>query len=86
MGLKTGVALRFDVAREQPGAVELKERLEEVSTAVVHNPFDFVVARVVEETLVVQVSLVELHGGTVVAKHELLESKEAGVPTITFSV
>ena len=72
-GLQSCVAHWLNMAREQSRAVQLKERLEEVSAARFHDLLHLVVARVVEEALVVQVGLVELHGAAIVAEHELLE-------------
>ena len=47
---------------------------------------DLVVARVLPETLVVQVCLIELDGGALVTHHELLEVEEAQIPRITFLI
>ena len=85
-GLQPGVAHGLNVTREQSSAVQLKERLEEVSAARLHDLLDLVVARIVEEALVVQVGLVELDRAAIVAKHELLERHEAHVPRVTLFI
>ena len=84
--MQSSVALRFDLAREQSSAVKLKERLEKIGTASVHNLLDLIVARVVKEALIVEVGLVKLDRATIVAEHELLEGHEAHVPRITFLI
>ena len=43
----------------------------------VHDTLELLVAGVVPETIVMQVSLVDLDWGSLVAHHELLERKEA---------
>ena len=69
--------MRLLSAAEQSNLVDLKERLEQVTTAVVQQVLNFIIARVVEETLVVQVYLVNLYRAALIAHHELLERQKA---------
>ena len=84
--LKSSVALGFDMTRQETGTVQLEKRLKEISTAMVHDSLNLIVAWVLPEALVVKVGFVKLDRTTVVAKHELLEGHEAHVPGITFLI
>lgn len=85
-GLQSRVRLRLQLAGHEADLVHLEHGLEQILTAVLHHAFELGVAWVVVETVVVQVRLVYLHRGPLVAHHELLESQETDVPTITFLV
>jgi hypothetical protein len=67
-------------AGEEVDLVDLEEGLEEITTADVEEVLDLVVAGVLPETFAIQVCLIELDRGTLVAHHKLLEVEEAEIP------
>ena len=76
----------LDVTREQSGTIEFEEWFEKIGTTRFHDLLDLIVAWIVEETVIVQVSLVELDWAAIVTKHKLLERHEAHVPRVTLFV
>ena len=84
--LEARIALWLNVAGEETRAVQLEQWLEEISAAAVHDLLNLVVARVLPEALVVEVSLVELNGTAIIAEHELLERHEAHIPGVTLFI
>ena len=85
-GLQAVDALRLELAWEESWSVELEERLKEISTAVVQDGLNLIVARIVIEALIVEISFVKFDMAAIVAEHELLEGHEAHVPGITLLI
>ena len=73
LGLKSGVSLRLEGSRHESNLVSLEQRFEEISTTDVKEMLNFIVARVLPETLVVQVGFVDLDRAALIAHHKLLE-------------
>ena len=59
---------------------------EKIRTTVVEELFELIIALVIEETIVIEMSFVNLNWTSIVAKHEFLEREETNVPTITFFI
>ena len=85
-GLSAVDALRFELTWEESWSVEFEERLKEVSAAIVQDGLNLIIAWIVIETLVVEISLVKFDRAAIVAEHELLEGHEAHVPGITLLI
>jgi hypothetical protein len=80
LSLESASVLRLCGSAHDADLVNFEEGLEEISATNFKKSFDLVVARIFPETFVIEVCLVELHGGSLVAHHEFLEVKEAQVP------
>ena len=52
----------------------------------IHDTLELIEARVVKETIVVQMAFIDLHWAPFVAHHEFLECQEAEIPGITFFI
>lgn len=85
-GLQASVALRLHRARHKTHLVHFEHGLEQIGAARVQDALELVEARVIPEAAILQVRLIDLDGTALIAHHELLESEEAEVPTITFLV
>ena len=84
--LQSGVALWLLGSRHESDLVHFEHGLKKITTTVVENTLELVVAWVVPETIVVEVGLVDLDRASLVAHHEFLELEEAQIPTITFFI
>ena len=84
--LESVVSLWLLSTGHESNLVHLEHWLEEIRTAMVHNTLELLIAWVVPETIVVQMGLVDLDWGSLIAHHELLERKEAEIPTISLLV
>ena len=85
-GLQSDVTLWLHSTRHKSNLVHFEHRLKKILTTVIKNAFELTIAWIVVEAAILQMRLLNLNWTSLIAKHELLESKEAGVPTITFSV
>ena len=84
--LQPGVALWLERSRHKAYLVHFEHGLEQVLATVIKGGFKLVVAWVVMETSIMQMSLTYLDWASLVAHHELLEGEEAKIPTITFFI
>ena len=84
--LQSIVPLWLLLPRHESDFVHLEHGLEQIWSTIVHDSFELVVAWVLPEPIVVQVRLIDLNWGSLIAHHELLETKEAQVPTISLFV
>src|SRR5210317_940346 len=84
--LESGITRWLHISTEQSHLVYLKHRLKEIRSTVFPESIHFIIARVFEETFVIQMTLIELHWRPFVALHKLLELQEAEIPRITFFV
>ena len=84
--LESVVSLWLLSSGHESNLVHLEHWLEEIRTTMVHNTLELLIAWVVPETIVVQMGLVDLDWGSLIAHHELLERKEAEIPTISLLV
>jgi hypothetical protein len=84
--LQSGVSLWLLGSRHQSHFVHFEHWLEKITTAVVENTLELIVAWVIPETIVVKVGLVDLDRASLIAHHEFLELEEAQIPTITFFI
>ena len=86
LGLKSWRILGLCSSTHDTDLVNLKKGLEEISTTNFEKPFNFVVARVIPETFVVEICLIKLNWRSFIAHHKLLEIEEAQVPWISFLI
>jgi hypothetical protein len=77
--LESDVALGLLGAAHQSHLVDLKQGFEQIWSAVVEQVLNLVVAWILPESLVVEVSLVNLDWTSLVAQHELLEIQETPI-------
>ena len=84
--MQSRVSLWLLGSRHESNFVHFKHWLEKITAAVFENTLKLIVARVIPETIVVKVALVNLDGASLIAQHEFLELKEAQIPTITFFI
>ena len=84
--LKPVVALSFLSTLHQTHLVSFEHWLKKIGATVVEDVLELVEAGVVEETVVGEVSLINLDRASLIAHHELLEGQEAQVPTVTLLV
>jgi len=78
--LESAGVLRLGGSAHDADLVNFEEGLEEITATNFKKSFDLVVAWIFPETFVVEICLIELHGGSLVAHHEFLEVKEAQIP------
>jgi hypothetical protein len=78
--------LRLCGAAHDADFVNLEEGLEKICSADLKQALDFIVAGILPETLIVEVSLVHLNRRALVAEHELLEVQETQVPRVALLI
>ena len=84
--LEAGVRWRFQGTAHEADAVAFEHRLKEIGSTHFKHGLDFIVAGVLPETLVEEVTFIKLAGTAFIAEHKLLERHEAQVPGITFFI
>ena len=82
----SGNALWLLGSGHKSSLIHFEHWLEHIFTTVVHDVFESIVARIVEETHVVEMALINFDWTSIVAHHKLLERQMANVPTITFPI
>lgn len=79
LGLQSGELLGFLSSTHDTHLIHFEQGLEQITTADIEQLLDFIIAWVLPETLIVQVCFIELHWGTLIAHHELLEVQETPI-------
>ena len=85
-GLQASVTLRLHRARHKTHLVHFEHGLEQIGAARVQDALKLIEAGVIPEAAILQVRLIDLDGTALIAHHELLESEEAEIPSVTFLV
>ena len=80
--LQSGVTWWLQGAREYPDFVCLVHGLEQIWTAVVLDVLELIVTGIVPEATIVQLTLIQLHWTSLIAKHKFLKRQEAKIPGI----
>lgn len=84
--LKSTDVLGLGVSTHDTDLVNFEERLEQISSTNIEKMFNLIIARVLPESLIVKICLIQLNWRAFITLHELLEVQEAQIPRITFLI
>lgn len=71
--LESRISLWFHGTRHESDLIHFKERLEKISSTVIKNTLKLIIARVVVETSIDQMGLIDFYWALLIAHHKFLE-------------
>jgi hypothetical protein len=82
----TTESLRLQGTVHETHTVSLKERFKEIRATMFEHVFNIIIARIIKEAIIEQVSLFKFDWRSLVADHEFLETQVAQIPRITLLI